>query len=109
MRYVAAVLANLVFVAGYLYGINYQGHAIALGGLALFGLAIVFNRAQQGSTFRVIESTNAHPLELGSLIDQLDANKLMPLYVQYGHITTPVRSAFIARLDNQRAVVLETN
>jgi hypothetical protein len=108
MKWLAAILANGIFAAGALYGNGWHAHAIALAGILLVGLSVIFNRAQQGSTFRVIESANAYPLELGSLIDQLDANKLMPLYVQADGYR-PVTSAFIARLDSQRAIVLETS
>jgi hypothetical protein len=108
MKWIAAVLTSLIYVAGYLHGIGWTYHAYSLGFVSVATLGILFTRAQEGSTLRVIESANAYPLELGSLTDQLGANYLMPMYVQADGYR-PVTSAFIARLDNQRAVVLETN
>jgi len=106
MKYVAATLASLTYVAGYLHGIQWNVAAYGLGFTSVALLGLLFNRAIEGSTFRVIDSLGIHPLELGALEDKLDANGLMPMYVQSGGCQ-PVRGAFVCRLANQRAIVLE--
>jgi hypothetical protein len=109
MKWIAATLTSLIYVAGYLHGIHYSGHAAALGAFSVALLGLLFSRAQEGSTLPTITSVGHYPLELGSLTDQLGANNLMPLYVQRHGEPEVVLSAFICRLNNQRAIVLETN
>jgi hypothetical protein len=81
MKWIAAVLTSLIYVAGYLHGIQYSVHAAALGIFCVTVLGVLFNRLQEGPLLQVIESANAYPLELGALTDQLGANGLMPLYI----------------------------
>jgi hypothetical protein len=106
MKWIAAVLTSLIYVAGYLHGIQYSVHAAALGIFCVTVLGVLFNRLQEGPLLQVIESANAYPLELGALTDQLGANGLMPLYILTDAGYQPVLTSFICRLDNQRAIVL---
>lgn len=108
MKYLIAALVASTYVAGYLHGIRWEVSAYALGFTSVALLGLLVNRAIEGSTFRVVESATEHPLELGALTDQLEVNKLMPLYVQAGGYK-PVLGAFICRLANQRAIVLEVD
>ncbi len=107
MKYLSALAGIGLTIAG-----SFLPSAIAMVAIGFFAavLGALFARAQQGSTFQVVESPNANPIELGTIIDRLDANNLMPLYVREstGGIR-PITSAYIARLNSQRAIVLEAN
>ncbi len=109
MRYLAAVLVALTYVAGYLHGVHYNGHAYVLGGLCVFGLGLLFARAEKGAAFEVVESATATALTMHE-IDPLMDRAILPIYFA---APTPgihrVTSAFAARIDNRQGLILETS
>jgi len=107
MKYLAALCTMGIFVAGNLYPVWWAAVAAGfLGGV----LGLLFARAEQGSTIAVVESATEHPLELGSISEQPGVTKLSPVYVQYADgVIRPVHAAFVARLNCQHSIILETN
>ena len=109
MKYLAAVLVSLTYVAGYLHGIHYNGHAYVLGGICVFGLGLLFARAEKGAAFEVVESANAEALTLDD-IDPEAAWFYHPLYIaSHAPGIHRVTSAFVARIDGQQGLILETS
>lgn len=54
--YLAATFTSLVYLAGYLHGIGYNGHAYVLGGLSVFALSVLFNRAESRGLVEAVKA-----------------------------------------------------
>jgi hypothetical protein len=56
LKYVTATFVALVYAAGFLHGIGYNGHAYALGGLSVFAISILFSRAESAGILEAVKS-----------------------------------------------------
>jgi hypothetical protein len=54
--YIAAVFASLTYVAGYLHGIGWNGHAYGLGFVSMFALSVLFARAESAGLRDAVKS-----------------------------------------------------